>query len=76
MEELRPLVPPSEILVEVALRWILMFDAVSCVIPGARHPVQVKENILAVDLLPISELTMEKIRAIYDRTIRPQVHHQ
>ena len=34
VEQLRPLVPPGATLAQLALRWILMFDAVSCVIPG------------------------------------------
>src|SRR6185436_2332464 len=41
VEELRPLVPSGVTLAQFALRWILMFDAVSCVIPGARRPDQI-----------------------------------
>ncbi|HSB27615.1 MAG TPA: aldo/keto reductase [Pyrinomonadaceae bacterium] len=75
VEELRPLVPPNSTMAQLALRWILMFDAVTCTIPGAKRPMQAEDNIRAADLPPLSDSTMEKIRAIYDRYIRAQVHH-
>jgi aryl-alcohol dehydrogenase-like predicted oxidoreductase len=75
VEELRPLVPPSATMAQMALRWILMFDAVTCTIPGAKRPAQAEDNIRAVDLPPLSDSAMEKIRAIYDRHIRSHVHH-
>jgi aryl-alcohol dehydrogenase-like predicted oxidoreductase len=62
-------------LVQFALRWILMFDAVTCTIPGAKRPSQAEENLAAADLPPLSEETMDKVRAIYDTYIREQVHH-
>jgi aryl-alcohol dehydrogenase-like predicted oxidoreductase len=74
VEELRPLVPPNATMAQMALRWILMFDAVTCTIPGAKRPAQAEDNIRAVDLPPLSEPTMQQIRAIYDHHIRPQVH--
>ena len=75
VEELRQLVPPNTNLAQMALRWILMFDAVTCAIPGAKRPSQAEDNIRAADLPALSAPTMEKIRAIYDRLIRPQVHN-
>ena len=75
VEELRPLVPAGATMAQMALRWILMFDAVTCTIPGARRPAQAEDNISAVDLPPLSDFAMEEIRAIYDRHIRAQVHH-
>jgi aryl-alcohol dehydrogenase-like predicted oxidoreductase len=75
VEELRPLVPAGATMAQLALRWILMFDAVTCAVPGAKRPAQAEDNIGAVDLPPLSDSTMEKIRAIYDHHIRPQVHH-
>src|SRR5512136_2247337 len=74
VEELRPLVPPNATLAQTALRWILMFDAVTCTIPGAKRPTQAEDNIRAADLPPLSDSTMEKMRAIYDHHIRAQVH--
>ena len=75
VEELRPLVPPKGTMAQMALRWILMFDAVTCAIPGAKRPTQAEDNIRAADLPPLADSTMEKIRAIYDHHIRAQVHH-
>ena len=75
VDELRPLVPSGWTLTQFALRWILMFDAVTCAIPGAKRPAQVAENCRAADLPPIPEATMNQVRDIYDRRIRAQVHH-
>jgi aryl-alcohol dehydrogenase-like predicted oxidoreductase len=75
VEELRGARPVGLSLTQFALRWILMFDAVTCAIPGAKRPSQVEENASASDLAPLSEDTMAQVRSIYDRRIRPLVHH-
>jgi len=75
VEELKSLVPKNTTLAQLALRWILEFPAVTCAIPGAKRPAQVTENISAADLPPLSAGTLKKIRAIYDREVRPFVHH-
>jgi aryl-alcohol dehydrogenase-like predicted oxidoreductase len=75
VEELRGACPEGLSLTQFALRWILMFDAVTCAIPGAKRPSQVEENASASDLAPLSEDTMAQVRSIYDRRIRPLVHH-
>jgi aryl-alcohol dehydrogenase-like predicted oxidoreductase len=74
--KLRRLLPPGGTLAQLALRWILMFDAVSCVIPGARRPGQVEENAQAVELKPLSRSKMAAARRIYDGDIRPLVHQR
>jgi aryl-alcohol dehydrogenase-like predicted oxidoreductase len=74
VEELRRLVPANATMAQLALRWILMFKDVTSTIPGARRPAQAEDNILAADLPPLSEASMQAIRGIYDRSIRPQVH--
>lgn len=74
VKELRPLVPEGWSMAQFALRWILMHDAVTCVIPGAKRPSQAEDNIAASDLPPISDQTMEKVREIYERLIKHQVH--
>ena len=75
VDELRTLVPAGMTLTRMALRWILMVPAVTCAIPGAKRPSQVEENISAADLPALSEETMSKVREIYERLVRPQVHH-
>jgi aryl-alcohol dehydrogenase-like predicted oxidoreductase len=75
VDELRDLIPAGMTLTQMALRWILMFPAVTCAIPGAKRPDQVKENVAAADLPALSETTMTRIREIYERLVRPHVHH-
>jgi aryl-alcohol dehydrogenase-like predicted oxidoreductase len=76
VEELRALVPPGASMAQLALRWILMFDAVSCAIPGGKRPAQVEDNVRAADLPPLTEAQMAVVREVYDRYIRDQVHHR
>jgi aryl-alcohol dehydrogenase-like predicted oxidoreductase len=76
VEELRPLVPEGATMAQMALRWILMFDAVSVTIPGAKRPSQATENVAASELPPLSQETMTAVRDIYDRLIRPHVHQR
>jgi len=76
VEELKKLVPSGATMAQFALRWILMFDAVSCVIPGAKRPSQTEDNVHAADLAPLSEATMVRAQDIYDRVIREQVHQR
>ncbi len=75
VEALRPLVPAGVSMAQFALRWILMFDAVTCAIPGAKRPSQAEDNIAAADLPPLPPETMAKVKAIYDEKIKPLVHH-
>ncbi|MBX6762545.1 MAG: aldo/keto reductase [Rubrobacteraceae bacterium] len=74
-EELKGLVPEGYTLAQLALRWILMHPEVSCAIPGAKRPDQLEENLAASEMPPLSIEEMDRIREVYDRSIRPQVHH-
>jgi aryl-alcohol dehydrogenase-like predicted oxidoreductase len=76
VEEIRPLVGGDATMAQFALRWILMHDAVSVVIPGARTVEQSRDNALADDLPPLSPDVMAKLKAIYDRSVKPHVHHR
>lgn len=73
-EELKAIVPQGVTLAQIALRWILMFDAVTCAIPGAKRPEQVDENLKAATLSPLSTGTMDKVQETYNRLIRSQMH--
>jgi aryl-alcohol dehydrogenase-like predicted oxidoreductase len=75
VDELEAVCPEGMSLVQFALRWILMFDAVTCAIPGAKRPSQAEENIQSAALPPLPDEIMTEVRAIYDRLIRDQVHH-
>ena len=76
VEELKKLVPGGATMAQVALRWILMFDGVSTVIPGGKTAKQVEDNALASALPSLGEEQMQMIRALYDQRIRPHVHQR
>ena len=61
---------------QFALRWILMFDAVSCAIPGGKRAEQVADNCGASDLPPLAPEAMAAVRRIYDERIGPLVQHR
>jgi aryl-alcohol dehydrogenase-like predicted oxidoreductase len=74
IQALRPLVPPGQTMAQMALRWILMFPAVTCAIPGAKRPQQAEENIQAASLPSLPDGTMAGITDVYNRIVRPHVH--
>jgi aryl-alcohol dehydrogenase-like predicted oxidoreductase len=74
VEEIRKVVPHGMTMSQFALRWILMFDAVTCAIPGGKRPSQVGENCAASDLPPLSDAAMQFVRRVYDERIRASVH--
>lgn len=76
VEALEAVKPEGMTMPQFALRWILMFEAVTCAIPGAKRPEQVRENASAADLPPLGAERMAEIRKIYDRLIREQVHQR
>jgi len=75
VEELKAICPPGMSMVQFALRWILMFDAVTCAIPSAKNPAQANDNFAAADLPPLAAQTMAQVRSVYERRIRDLVHH-
>jgi aryl-alcohol dehydrogenase-like predicted oxidoreductase len=76
VEELKRLVPKGATMSQLALRWILMFDAVTCAIPGGKRPDQAAQNIAASFLPRLSRATMLRVETIYNKYIRPEVHHR
>jgi aryl-alcohol dehydrogenase-like predicted oxidoreductase len=73
VEEIRKLLPAGVSMSQFALRWILMFDAVSCAIPGGKRPEQVAENCQSSEMPPLTEEAMAGVRRIYESKIRPLV---
>jgi aryl-alcohol dehydrogenase-like predicted oxidoreductase len=61
---------------QFALRWITMFDAVTCAIPGAKTIAQADANFTAGDLPELDLETMTAVRDVYDRLIAPHVHQR
>ena len=74
VEELRRLSPPGVTLAQFALRWILMSNAVTCAIPGAKRPEQVVENCAAADLEDLPAEVISAVEDLYLRRIGPLVH--
>ena len=75
VEELKALCPDGMTMAQFALRWILMFDAVTCAIPGAKRPSQAEQNAAAADFPALSGETMAAVRRVYDTYIYEHVHH-
>lgn len=76
VEELKKLKPDSMTMTQFALRWILMFEAVTCAIPGAKTPQQEEDNAKAAILEPLSEGTMAGVKHVYDHYVRELIHNQ
>ncbi len=76
VEELRPVVPEGATMAQLALRWILMHDAVTTVIPGARNPDQAQANASAAALAPLDASVMAHVAAVYEQRIAPYVHQR
>ncbi|MDI9635258.1 aldo/keto reductase [Geitlerinema splendidum] len=75
VEALKQAVPQGMTLTQFALRWILMHDAVTCAIPGAKRPDQMEANASAADLPPLTASQMEIVETVYASRIRALVHH-
>ncbi|PJI39307.1 MAG: aldo/keto reductase [Rhizobium sp.] len=76
VEEVRKLVPAGTAMAAFALRWILMHEAVTVAIPGARNAAQAQANAASSDLPALSSDVMAAAKDIYDRLIAPHVHQR
>ena len=76
VEELRALVPAGFTMAQLALGWILEHEAVTCVIPGAKRPAQVDDNVRAAELPALPAAARARIASLYDARIRPLVHQR
>jgi len=74
VDELKKVFPQSENLAPIALRWILDFPEVSCIIPGASKVEHLNSNINAVELPPLTEAEKVAVSEIYDKHIKKHVH--
>lgn len=61
---------------QAALAWVVQQPGVTTVIPGARSVDQVRANAGAGDVRELGDEFMAAVRDLYDREIRPQVHHR
>lgn len=72
-DELRQFVPEGLTMAQWAMRWILDYDAVTVVIPGATKPQQVADNIAASNLPPLGEDLHRRLQAFYQDKVAPHI---
>lgn len=75
VEELRG-VAGDRPLAEFALRWVVDTPGVTTVIPGARNPDQARRNVAVAGATPLTDEQRDAVRDVYDRLVRPHVHHR
>ncbi|WP_080058680.1 aldo/keto reductase [Spirosoma aerolatum] len=75
VDELKTVFPGEANLAPDALRWILTFDAVSCIIPGASKPAHLTSNLQALDRPAPTPEQMAAVKRIYDEWIKNPVHY-
>ena len=76
IEDLRKLLPVGTSMSQFALRWILMFDEVTCAIPGGKRPEQVADNCRASELTSLTPEVAAAVRQIYNSKVRAAVHNR
>jgi aryl-alcohol dehydrogenase-like predicted oxidoreductase len=75
VEELKKIFPQQTNLAPVALQWILQFDAVSCIIPGASNAGQVDANLSALQMPELTSAQLQAVKGVYEKYIKKAVHH-
>ena len=76
VNEIKKLFPSNSNLAAIALKWVLMFKEVSCVIPGASRPDQVLSNILASELPDLTPEQMNGIKQLYEKHVWPDLKNE
>ncbi|MEX2566448.1 MAG: aldo/keto reductase [Cyclobacteriaceae bacterium] len=76
VEALKEVFKGNESLAALAIRWILMFPEVSTVIPGASKLEQVRSNVKAAEIPPLTDEQMQCVQAIYDDYFKAEIHQQ
>jgi aryl-alcohol dehydrogenase-like predicted oxidoreductase len=72
-DALKPLVPSGLTMAQMAQRWILDYDAVSVVIPGASRPDQARTNAAISDLPPLDAKLHQTLQTFYDRDVAAHI---
>ena len=76
VDALEKLFPEDPGLAVWALRWVLMFEEVSCVIPGASKIAHIEANVTASELPPLTEEQMAGVKEIYREYVKDSVHQR
>jgi len=74
VNELKKLFPNVTNLAPIALKWILQFPEVSCIIPGASNAKQMQSNVSALSLPDFTTEQLAFMKEIYDSFIKKEVH--
>lgn len=74
VDKLKMICPKTMTLSQFALKWILMFEAVSCAIPGAKSKTQVEENVKSSKLPSLTKNAFNYVNSIYKQNIKDFVH--
>jgi len=74
VEALKAIFPNHTNLAPVALKWILMNDAVSCIIPGASKVEQLISNLQALSVPDITPIQLSAVHKVYNDYIKNKVH--
>lgn len=75
VEELKALFPETANLAPIALQWILSFNEISCIIPGASKESHILSNLSVYDLPKLSSEKISEMNKIYEKYIKQDVHH-
>ncbi len=75
VEELKELFGTKDILYQYAIKWILMFKEISCVIPGASRIEQVEGNLGSMELNDLTPEQMMGVEGIYNKYFKEDIHH-
>ena len=76
VDEVRAIFPESIHLANLAIKWVLMFDEVSCVIPGVSKIDQLYSNVETSNTRDLTDEELASVKEVYDRLIRQSVHHR
>lgn len=74
VDELKKIFPDRKDLAQIALQWILQFDEVSCIIPGASKVAHLRSNLSVYDSKPLTKTEIEQMNQVYEQYIKPEVH--
>ncbi|MBT8230482.1 MAG: aldo/keto reductase [Bacteroidia bacterium] len=76
VQALRAIFPDDLAMANIALKWILMFEEVSCVIPGVSTTDQLHSNLDSQAMRNLLDKEMKSVKEVYDEYIKPSVHHR
>jgi aryl-alcohol dehydrogenase-like predicted oxidoreductase len=74
VEDLKNIFQEKENLAPIALRWILMHQEVSCIIPGASNATQLDSNFKTLEIADLSATQIAEVKEVYEKKIKKHVH--